>query len=150
VVYNAQGPCTHWEGEVAQRRISSIQRLDDWRASKAAPDPEGTVPMDEVVAHLKSQGDITMAAGIAVPQRFFSMVVQCGLAAKALPLPDHDPWTHVEVAGAGPVLVTEKDAVKILPDHPLAPRVWVATLDFKLPETTVNTLVGWLGQRPAP
>jgi tetraacyldisaccharide 4'-kinase len=140
VIYNAERASTRWPGDVAQRRIGSIQRLDDWRTSARA------TPLAETIAHLRAEGPVTMAAGIAVPQRFFAMVKQCGLVATARPLPDHDPWTQVDVAGDGPILVTEKDAVKILPRHPLASRMWVATLDFQLPESTVNTLVGLIGQ----
>jgi tetraacyldisaccharide 4'-kinase len=139
VIYNAERASTRWPGAVAQRRIGSIQRLEDWRNSVHA------TPLAESIDCLQANGPVTMAAGIAVPQRFFSMVKQCGLVATAHPLADHDPWTQVVVPGDGAILVTEKDAVKILPKHPLASRVWVATLDFQLPESTVNTLVGLIG-----
>ena len=76
-----------------------------------------------------------------------------GLDIVRLPLPDHAafdvlPWP----AGTADVVVTEKDAVK-LADRPLvSTRVWVATLDFGLPDALARALRDALARarKPAP
>ena len=57
---------------------------------------------------------VTAVAGIGNPERFFSDLRGLGLAVDGRPYPDHHVFTAADVAGwpAGPVLMTEKDAVK--------------------------------------
>jgi tetraacyldisaccharide 4'-kinase len=57
---------------------------------------------------------VTAVAGIGNPERFFAMLRGLGLSVQPRPYPDHHGFTAADVAlwGPGPVLMTEKDAVK--------------------------------------
>lgn len=57
---------------------------------------------------------LTAVAGIGNPQRFFAMLRGLGLAIAARPYPDHHGFSVADLESwpAGPVLMTEKDAVK--------------------------------------
>jgi tetraacyldisaccharide 4'-kinase len=57
---------------------------------------------------------VTAVAGIGNPQRFFSMLLGFGLAVVARPYPDHYQFSAADLRDwpDGPVLMTEKDAVK--------------------------------------
>ena len=84
---------------------------------------------------------LVAAAGIGDPERFFAMLEAEGLAITRLPLADHAsfdvlPWP-VETAD---VVVTEKDAVKLAGRATGATRLWVATLDFGLPDALATAL----------
>ncbi|MCG3189693.1 MAG: Tetraacyldisaccharide 4'-kinase [Burkholderiaceae bacterium] len=84
-----------------------------------------------------------------MPQRFFAMLAALGLDIEPLPLPDHAdyrvlPWP----AAAREVILTEKDAVKILPERTGVTRVWVAPLDFALDEAIGEQIVRWLSSTP--
>jgi tetraacyldisaccharide 4'-kinase len=62
------------------------------------------------------------------------MLEAAGARIVRVPLPDHAAWETVPwPAGTGPVLVTEKDAVKLPATHPDAARIHVVPLDFELP-----------------
>ena len=91
----------------------------------------GRIPQ-EILSELK-KAPVIAAAGMAHPERFFDMLRAAGLAVQPLPLPDHFdfatlPWP----ATAANVLITEKDAVKLVPERIGATRVWVVPLDFRL------------------
>ena len=66
---------------------------------------------------------VTAVAGIGNPGRFFSLLRSLGLDLVERPYPDHHPYSAADAAswGPGPVLMTEKDAVKCTafarPDH---------------------------------
>jgi len=71
--------------------------------------------LDEMVAEQRGSGmRVIAAAGIGMPDRFFAMLSDAGLAFEPLPLADHYPFTDNPFAGRAYdlVLVTEKDAVK--------------------------------------
>ena len=94
---------------------------------------------------------VTACAGLAMPQRFFSMLQQHGLTIEPIALPDHAsfdplPWP----ANAAVVVVTEKDAVKLKPEAMGSTRVWVATLDFDLSPAFANELMQWLPPNDKP
>lgn len=57
---------------------------------------------------------LVAVAGIGNPGRFFRMLEAVGLSVDARAYPDHHRFTPADVAdwGSGPVLMTEKDAVK--------------------------------------
>jgi tetraacyldisaccharide 4'-kinase len=57
---------------------------------------------------------VTAVAGIGNPGRFFAMLRGHGMWVDERPYPDHHPFSAAEVAAwpPGPVLMTEKDAVK--------------------------------------
>ena len=130
VVYNAARPSTAWRCHIVTRRLGPPVGLAAWwrgeQGSGHWPAPLAGEP-------------IPAAAGIAEPERFFGMLEAAGLRIARLPLPDHDAWLAVPwAAGAGPVLVTEKDAVKLPATHPEAGRVHVVPLDFELPEAALQ------------
>ncbi|MFG6415128.1 tetraacyldisaccharide 4'-kinase [Roseateles sp. DC23W] len=123
VVYNALAPSTSLPGFVAQRRLAGAVTLADWWAGKPAD-------MATLLA-LRERPGLVACAGLARPQRFFDMLAGLGLAFTPLPLPDHAdfdplPWPG-DTAG---VLLTEKDAVKLLPERVGVTPVWVVALDF--------------------
>jgi tetraacyldisaccharide 4'-kinase len=131
LLYNADAPTTALPGALAQRQLGGVLPLSEWAAGETARDGWAAVRGRSVVA----------AAGIAAPQRFFSMLRAQGLSIDELPLPDHHdyaalPWP----AGTREVIVTEKDAVKLDAARTGSTQVWVATLDFVLPETFLTAL----------
>jgi len=127
----------------AQRTLGGAVLLADW--SRGAPATR------QALLALRGR-PLLAAAGIGDPERFFTMLEAEGLAIARLPLPDHAALTTLPWPADTPdVVVTEKDAVKLAatPDTP-APtrtRVWVATLDFGLPDALADALRGAL---PAP
>ncbi len=70
---------------------------------------------------MPGQTPLLAVAAIAQPEAFFAMLRAVGLPlAKTLPLPDHydfDSWVS-NIHGSYKVICTEKDAVKIWPQHP--------------------------------
>jgi len=75
-------------------------------------DPTRTKPL----ASLKRQR-VTAVAGIGHPESFFTLLRQAGLHLDERPYPDHHPFTASDVASwpPGPLIMTEKDAVKCFP-----------------------------------
>jgi tetraacyldisaccharide 4'-kinase len=142
VIYNAEAPTTPWPGLAARRRLTGSLPLAEWWAGEA--------PRQSDLESLAA-APVTAAAGMAVPERFFSMLEAQGVTAQRLPLPDHAafdprPWAH----DAGTVVVTEKDAVKIAADAADAGSIHVATLDFELPASSRAALAALLGPLKAP
>jgi tetraacyldisaccharide 4'-kinase len=141
VLYNAPQPTTSWPGETARRGLAGAASLADWWAG-AAPSP----------SHLDALRGrpVIAAAGVARPQRFFTMLRDRGLDIEELPLPDHHAFTDLPwPTNTADVIVTEKDAVKLGPQAPPgATRVWVATLDFQLAPATASQLLGLLPTGP--
>ena len=125
VVYNANRPSTSWPGHVVMRQLGQAVPLAAWWRGEPANGPPAWAGQDE---------PLPAAAGIAEPERFFRMLEAVGVRIVRLPLPDHATWDSVPwPAGTGPVLITEKDAVKLPGAHPEAGRVHVVPLDFDLP-----------------
>lgn len=140
VVYNAAAPSTPWPGACATRSLAGASTLAAWW--------RGEPPSAQALQAL-SAGPLLAAAGIAEPQRFFRMLEERGLRFQALALPDHHAWADVPwEPGDTPIVVTEKDAVKIPPTHPDAGRIHVATLDFDLPVAALQALMALLAQPP--
>jgi len=141
VLYNATRRTTKLKGEIAKRSLAGIASLNDWRAG-AAPSLATLDALKKFAAGTK----ILAAAGMAQPQRFFSMLRDHGVAITKCPLPDHHdfgtlPWPRDTPA----VIVTEKDAVKLDPARiGTTTRVWVATLDFTLPASFEAALLALL------
>ena len=67
--------------------------------------PLGTFP---------AEAGVDAVAGIGHPERFFRMLEGAGVEVRRHPFPDHHGFTAVDIdlPGDGPVLMTEKDAVK--------------------------------------
>jgi tetraacyldisaccharide 4'-kinase len=70
-------------------------------------------------------------AGIGNPQRFFELLSDAGLDVEGRPLADHADITLDDLTfdEPGPVLITEKDAVKC--EHLKANGVWCVVVDFQ-------------------
>lgn len=136
VVYNAQAPSTALPGGLAQRAFAGAIGLEAWRAGQAF----SLETLDAL--KLRSQASPALAAaGLAEPERFFSMLDAAGFQLERMPLPDHAPLlSRPWPADASLVLVTEKDAVKLKPDPALDARIWVVGLDFGLPPTLTQAL----------
>lgn len=139
IVYTAGVASTALPGALAQRRLGAAWPLAGW----VAGDGRSALPL------LSLRGrPLLAAAGLAAPEKFFTMLEQAGLAVTRLPLPDHHdyatlPWP----VGTAEVVTTEKDAVKIDPAHVGATQVWVVPLDLTLPAALVGELTTRL---PAP
>lgn len=71
-------------------------------------------------------------AGIGDPRRFFALLAAHGVAAIEHPLPDHHPVCPADLAFGDdrPVLMTEKDAVKLRGSSD--PRWWVVPVEAQL------------------
>lgn len=124
VVYNATTASTPLRGTLARRSLGGAVALGDWWQGR----PATHVALDALRGR-----PLLAAAGVARPERFFTMLRERGLAITALPLPDHDayvtlPWP----ADAADVIVTEKDAIKLDTVRMGKTRIWVAPLDFAL------------------
>ena len=127
VLYNAAAPSTPLPGYLGQRQLVGVSTLAEWWAQRP-PAPDGGWQA------LRGR-PLLAAAGLARPEPFFRMLEAQGLQIARLPLADHHrfsplPWP----AATAEVVVTEKDAVKLLPAWFAAPgatRVWVARLDFR-------------------
>jgi tetraacyldisaccharide 4'-kinase len=116
----------------AERELGGVVDLAGW----ARGEPASPAALDALRGRR-----ILAAAGIGDPERFFGMLEARGLTIARLPLDDHArfdplPWD----AGIAEVIVTEKDAVKLAPHPPAGTRVWVVTLDFRLPPGLVQAL----------
>ena len=133
VLYNAARASTRLPGALLGRRLGGVVPLQAWWQGDAAP--------GQAWHDLRGR-EVLAAAGIAKPQRFFAMLREAGLRLRELPLSDHFDFARLPwAADESDVIVTEKDAVK-LPRHMIGPtRVWVATLDFDLPEAAVAALL---------
>ena len=133
-LYNAGRPSTPLPGPCAHRRLAGVQPLTTWWGTHETPKNLEAWRGRRVLA----------AAGIGHPERFFSMLEQAGLVVQRWPLADHAPLSPRPWPADTPcVVMTEKDAVK-LPSSALSPSeattLHVATLDFELPDSTVDAL----------
>lgn len=136
VVYNAQAPSTPLPGVLARRGLAGALGLEAWRAGHAF----SLETLDTLKQHSLTSPALA-AAGLAEPERFFSMLAEAGFQLERMPLPDHAPLlTRPWPADAAMVLVTEKDAVKLKPDPALDVKIWVVGLDFALPPTLTQAL----------
>jgi tetraacyldisaccharide 4'-kinase len=83
-------------------------------------------------------------AAIGNPGRFFSLLRSHGLQPIEHPFPDHDSLQHVDLAFPDglPVLVTEKDSVKIPPAH--AAGLWVVPVELRWSGNDGQRLLGRL------
>jgi tetraacyldisaccharide 4'-kinase len=129
VLYNANSASTGLPGALARRALGGAVPLVDWWQGQAASHQQLSR-----LAQASTGKALLAAAGTADPERFFTMLEQAGCHIQRWPLPDHaslspPPWP----TDAGDVLVTEKDAVKLLPGSVGATHIWVVTLDFHLP-----------------
>ncbi len=78
-----------------------------------SPDRKESVSLQQL-----SGAAVHAVAGIGHPQRFFNTLRQAGLEVIEHAFPDHHPFTSrdIEFGDGLPVVMTEKDAVKVSPD----------------------------------
>ncbi len=136
VLYNASRPSTPLPGRIARRRLAGVVPLADWWRGEPAT-------LDAL--HALRDRPVLAAAGMARPDRYFEMLRASGLQIETLALPDHHAYTTLPwPESTTDVIVTEKDAVKLRPEHMRATRVWVATLDFQVDPAWAAQLLPWL------
>jgi len=142
VLYNATRPSTPLPGHLALRRLAGVVSLADWwQDRQAAP---------ETMSSLRGR-PVLAAAGIARPQRFFSMLREAGLDIVEHALPDHHDYVQLDwPPGTTDVVMTEKDAVKITPQRAAGVRLWVAALDFGFDADFERAVLALLPTRSAP
>ena len=112
---------------MGRRVFDASRRLADHAVS-----PDG-----QRIALSALQGrELTAVAGIARPAAFFEMLRERGLTVvQAVALPDHaEPGTYTDlVVGSGPLVCTEKDAVKLFAQRASAATVrdmWAVPLEL--------------------
>lgn len=89
-------------------------------------------PEDETTVPLQSKFDAVCAIGN--PDSFFALLEALGYHFRPRPFPDHYGFTAAELSRfPGPLIVTEKDAVKLERLGNL-PETWVLPIEAKLPE----------------
>ena len=136
VLYTAGLASTGLPGALALRSLSSAQPLSAWLAGEAT----AAVPLSALAGR-----PLLAVAGIAVPDKFFSMLRTAGLTIEPWPLPDHHAYTTLPwPAGTADVITTEKDAVKLDPQRLGSTRVWVVPLDLTLPDALAADLIALL------
>ena len=139
VIYTAGVSSTPLPGVLALRSIASALPLAAWRAGDAT----AAVPLS-----LLGGRALVAVAGIGAPEKFFGMLREAGLQIVALPLPDHHAYDNQSAlpwpADTPDVITTEKDAVKLDPQHMGTTRVWVVPLDLLLPQTLVDEVLALL------
>ncbi|MBV1775016.1 tetraacyldisaccharide 4'-kinase [Burkholderiaceae bacterium DAT-1] len=89
--------------------------------------PDDSRPLSEFAGQ-----QVHAVAGIGHPPRFFTTLVHAGLSVIEHPFPDHHAYTPQDIAALtdAPVLVTEKDAVKLAGlNLPAGVRIWVVPVD---------------------
>jgi tetraacyldisaccharide 4'-kinase len=86
-------------------------------------------------------GAVHGVAGIADPQRFFSMLRDLGFAPIEHAFPDHHAFTSSDFSfpGSLPILMTEKDAVKCR--HFASQDMWYLPVDVEFQADDANALV---------
>ncbi len=133
VLYNADRPSTPWPGALALRSLAGATSLRNWWHGAPA-----------TMQTLQDLGGrpLLAAAGMAAPERFFGMLRTLGLEITPLAMRDHFDYVQLPwPADTADVLITEKDAVKLRGKPLGATRVWVVTLDFRLPEDFVASVL---------
>lgn len=91
-----------------------------------------------------ADGPVHALAGIGHPERFFEHLRRQGLAVVGRPFPDHHAFRREDLAfaGAEPLLMTEKDAVKCL--QFATPNHWQVRVEARLPAAFGDTLINLL------
>ena len=91
-------------------------------------------------------GKVHAVAGIGDPQRFFGHLVRLGVRPIEHPFPDHHPFrpADLEFGDDAPVVMTEKDAVKLR--HAARPNWWVLPVTARLNPAFGGWLLGKLDE----
>ncbi len=83
-------------------------------------------------------------AGIGHPQRFFDALIALDIHVFAHPFPDHHPFSAADLPATGPILMTEKDAVKLSESN--RTDIWVVPVDAILSDAFLNALQHLIAQ----
>jgi tetraacyldisaccharide 4'-kinase len=89
-------------------------------------------------------------AGIGNPERFFAMLERSGLEVERHPRPDHHPLTLAELPDAQhqPVLITEKDAIKLPAGAPAG--VWCVPVAARFADDDAERLIAAIAEALPP
>jgi tetraacyldisaccharide 4'-kinase len=89
-------------------------------------------------------------AGIGDPNRFFLHLTKLGVRVMPHPFPDHHPFVPADLdfGDETPVLMTEKDAVKLR--HAARPHWWVLPVTTRIDAAFGDWLIGKLDGRRRP
>jgi len=135
-------------GDVPAIRSSAARFAMQARLGNARPlqDDSAAQSLESIAAEQKhKQWRIVAAAGIGMPDRFFSMLRTSGLVIDELPLADHFDFVANPFSGlaADRILITEKDAVKCVANPALAgdARIWVVPLATEIDPRLVDAVV---------
>lgn len=139
-LYNAERATTAACGPIVRRGPGPVQALAAWHQGRPQSGP--------ALATFRGRR-VRAVAGIAAPERFFSMLEAAGLQIERQPLPDHHDYVRLPwPPDTAEVLLTEKDAVKVDPARTGTTAVWVVALDFALPTDFVQAVLDRLGPPP--
>lgn len=118
VLYTDGVASTPWPGFTAQRVLQRAVPLAGWWRGEPG--------------EALTDGPWQAAAGLAQPEAFFDALRAQGVRLSAThALPDHADFATLPWPAGQPVLVTEKDAVKLDPARPGCEQVWVVPLDLR-------------------
>ena len=144
VMYNAPRASTELPGHLSASTLAAPVSLSAWWGREPATTPPAAGEVEPA--------QCWAMAGVAHPERFFSALRAQGWRFTPCPLADHAdldgdlPWP----AGLPHLLVTEKDAVKLLPERCAlerpSTRIWVVGLDFQPAATFWTALDAGLGR----
>ena len=87
---------------------------------------------------------VQAVAGIGHPQRFFDALSALGIKVNANPFPDHHVFKPADLPASGPILMTEKDAVKL--SELSRQDIWVVPVDAILSEAFFIELKNLIAQ----
>lgn len=112
-----------------------------WRVRRALGQPANLLTGQTAGWETFRGRRVTIMAGIAHPELFAQALERHGVVGELIALPDHHAYAEADLTRLddAPILVTEKDAVKLarLADA----RVWVVPLRLELPAAFVATLI---------
>jgi subfamily B ATP-binding cassette protein MsbA len=136
VVSNGPASANEWTMSIEPRAFVNLRS-----GERLAPDAFQTDPVTRAHA----------VAGIGNPKRFFETLHALGIDVDARPLNDHHPFVATDLAfdDTAPIVVTEKDAVKIraLHEADIPPHAWYLEIDAVLPTDAQEALADRLTSR---
>lgn len=138
---------------------ATTPEVDGFDLTSSADDTSGKYRVQKELANYAVQADgskrsipqgyphpVQAMAGIAKPHVFFEMLRQQGLRlSHTQALADHADMQGAKIDDTfGELLCTEKDAVKLWPDHP---RVWAVPLVTTLPDSLLKAIDACLDRK---
>ena len=137
---------------------SRLRSVDAVVSHGAAQPGQASMQLDGEVLHRMSDAAerrpvasfagqrVHAVAGIGDPARFFAHLARLGVRAQEHPFPDHHPFrpADLEFGDEAPVVMTEKDAVKLR--HAARPNWWVLPVTARLNPAFGGWLLGKLDE----